>query len=74
MDQSVIVTTKPQPIAAAAVVATPTVAAVVSRRHHQSGYCEICESPFTDLYDHLSSRYHFLNPSKPFRGHAVIMH
>jgi hypothetical protein len=53
MDQSVHVT-KPQPAAAA--VAAP-VAAVVSRRHHQSGYCEICESPFTDLYDHLSSRY-----------------
>jgi len=30
----------------------------VSRRHQQGGYCEICESPFADLYDHLSSKSH----------------
>jgi len=35
--------------------------AVASRRHQQGGFCEICESPFTDLYDHISSRYLIYN-------------
>jgi hypothetical protein len=45
-------------MAAAAASSVPVLPlpAVVSRRQQQGGYCEICECPFTDLYDHLSSR------------------
>ena len=53
-------TIEPPPAAVAtAVMAKPAQAgpAVVTRRHQQGGFCEICECPFTDLYDHISSRF-----------------